>query len=116
MVYPISNTRFEVKSSTHKSVIVDFQQRTYTCRRWKIDGLPCGHVIKVLTMNRYEDCSEFALKAYFTETLRKTYEESVNPLPSPSEWEIPDDMMTVKPPIMERRQPSRPINIGRIPA
>ena len=62
MVYPISNSRFEVKSSTHKSVIVDFQQRTCTCRRWQIDGLPCGHVTKVLTMNRYEDCSKFCFK------------------------------------------------------
>ncbi|XP_052621443.1 uncharacterized protein LOC128127114 [Lactuca sativa] len=84
--------------------------------RWQIDGLSCGHVIKVLTLNRYEDCSEFALKAYFTETLRKTYEESVNPLPSPSEWEIPDDLMIVKPPIMERRQPGRPRNNDRIPS
>ncbi|XP_023758779.1 uncharacterized protein LOC111907227 [Lactuca sativa] len=84
--------------------------------RWQIDGLPCGHVIKVLTMNCYEDCSKFTLKAYFRETLRKTYEESVNPLPSPSEWEIPNDLMIVKPPIMERRQPSRSRNTGRIPS
>ncbi|XP_023732222.1 uncharacterized protein LOC111880043 [Lactuca sativa] len=84
--------------------------------RWQIDGLPCGHVIKVLTMNRYEDCSKFALKAYFTETLRKTCEDSVNPLPSPSEWDIPDDLMIVKPPIMERRQPGRPRNTCRNPS
>ncbi|KAL7607727.1 uncharacterized protein LOC111914437 [Lactuca sativa] len=116
MVYPISNSIFEVKSSTHKSFIVDLQQRTCTCRRWQIDGLPCGHLIKVLTMNRYEDCLEFALNAYFTETLRKTYEEYVNPLPSPYEWEIPDDLMIVKPLIMERRQPGRPRNTGRIPS
>ena len=40
----------------------------------------------------------------------------MNPLPSPSEWDIPDDLMIVKPPIMERRQPGRPRNTCRIPS
>ena len=111
----ISSKKCEVKKG-RQNVIVDFELKTCTCRKWQLDGIPCGHVIRVLTVNNYADCSMYALKAYHTETLRRTYEESVNPLPKPSEWEIPDGLMIVRPPIMEKRQPGRPRNTDRIPS
>ncbi|XP_023737324.1 uncharacterized protein LOC111885294 [Lactuca sativa] len=88
---------------------------TCTCGYWQLDCIPCGHVKRVITVNKYQDCSLYVLKVYHTETLRKTYEESVNPFPKPSEWEIPDGLMTVRPLIMDKRQPGRPTNIERNP-
>nr|KAJ0211921.1 hypothetical protein LSAT_V11C400169640 [Lactuca sativa] len=44
------------------------------------------------------------------ETYRSTYEEPVYPLLEPCDWEIPTEMMVVKPPIMDTRQVGRPRN------
>lgn len=52
----------------------------------------------------------YALKAYYTETLRKTHEGLVNPLLNPLKCEIPDGWMIIRPLTMDKRQPGRPRN------
>nr|KAJ0204647.1 hypothetical protein LSAT_V11C500287480 [Lactuca sativa] len=46
----------------------------------------------------------------------KRTEEAVYPLPEPCDWEIPAEMMIVKPPIMDTCQAGRPKNRNRIPS
>nr|KAJ0189128.1 hypothetical protein LSAT_V11C800449220 [Lactuca sativa] len=50
------------------------------------------------------------------ETYRSTYEEPVYPFPEPCDWEIPANMMVVKPPIMDTCQAGKPRNRTRIPS
>ena len=57
-----------------------------------------------------------AIDAYKIETYRRTYEQDVYPLSELSDWEVPDDLMVVNPPVMEIHQAGRPKNTNRIPS
>nr|KAJ0187363.1 hypothetical protein LSAT_V11C900462780 [Lactuca sativa] len=81
--------------------IVDLRQETCTCKYWEGTGLPCGHVIMVLKHLKKTNFGHLTIDAYKMETYRSTYEEPVYPLPEPCDWEIPAEMMAVKPPIMD---------------
>ena len=112
---PISNEIFQVKDRDRGGK-VNFSRRTCSCRKWRLSGLPCGHVISVLRSLNYDDCSPYAHPAFTTETYRSTYEELIHPLNAPVDWEIPEDLMTVNVPVMEVPKPDRPKNKDRIPS
>ncbi|XP_023762273.2 uncharacterized protein LOC111910670 [Lactuca sativa] len=111
----VSDALYEVHDFKHGS-IVDLRQETCTCKYWEGTGLPCGHVIMLLKHLKKTNFRQLAIDAYKMETYRSTYEEPVYPLPEPCDWEIPADMMVVKPPIMDTRQAGRPRNRNRIPS
>ncbi|KAE8673833.1 hypothetical protein F3Y22_tig00111772pilonHSYRG00366 [Hibiscus syriacus] len=114
-VEPCSNTLFEVLDNNLNGLI-DLNAKTCSCKKWKTSGYPCGHVIKVaIHLNQY-DSSAYAMDCYTIEVYRKTYAEIVYPCPHPSEWDIPDDLQTVLPPVMDSRLPGRPKNHDRIPS
>nr|KAJ0193782.1 hypothetical protein LSAT_V11C800423940 [Lactuca sativa] len=46
----------------------------------------------------------------------RTYEEVVYPLPEHGDWEVPNDLMVVNPPIMEIRQARRLKHTNYIPS
>ena len=96
--------------------IVDLSQQTCSCKYWDLTGLPCGHVIMVLSFLRMENCGHLALDAYKIDNYRNTYLESVYPLPEARDWEVPHDFMVVNPPLMDKRQAGRPRNTNRIPS
>ena len=77
----ISSKKCEVKKG-RQNVIVDFELKTCTCRQWQLDGIPCGHVIRVLTVNNYVDCSMYALKAYHIENDYDRNESAYTPAQS----------------------------------
>nr|KAJ0195675.1 hypothetical protein LSAT_V11C700383390 [Lactuca sativa] len=111
----VSDALYEVHDFKHGG-IVDLRQETCTCKYWEGTGLPCGHVIMVLKHMKKTNFGHLAIDAYKMETYRNTYEEPVYSLPEPCDWEIPADMMVVKPPIVDTRQASRPRNRNRIPS
>ena len=96
--------------------IVNLREQTCSCKYWDLTGLPCGHVIMVLTYLRRDNCGHFAIDDYKIETYRNTYQESVYPLPVARDWEYPAEVMVVKPPLMDKRQAGRPRNTDRIPS
>nr|XP_043625426.1 uncharacterized protein LOC122596843 [Erigeron canadensis] len=112
-VEPCSNTLFEVIDHNLNG-LVDLNAKTCTCGKWQTSGFPCGHVIKVALHLNQDDSSVYAMECYTSEAYRQTYAEIVYPMPHPSEWEIPDDLQTVLPPVMDRRLPGRPKNRDRI--
>ncbi|XP_021998068.1 uncharacterized protein LOC110895088 [Helianthus annuus] len=97
-----------------KRGFVNFYDRTCSCRVWQVSGLPCGHVIAVSKFLGETDCSHYAFRCYSNEVYKKTYEEAINPLPHKSEWEIPEDLINVRPPHMTKRQSGRPRANNRI--
>nr|KAJ0190380.1 hypothetical protein LSAT_V11C800453860 [Lactuca sativa] len=111
----VSDALYEVHDFKHGG-IVDLRQETCTYKYWEGTGLPCGHVIMVLKHLKKTNFGHLAIDAYKMETYRSTYEEPVYPLPEPCDWEIPADMMVVKPPIMDTCQAGRPRNRNRIPS
>nr|KAJ0205097.1 hypothetical protein LSAT_V11C500286640 [Lactuca sativa] len=111
----VSDVLYEVHDFKHGG-IVDLRQETCTCKYWEGTGMPYGHVIMVLKQLKKSNFGHLAIDAYKMETYRSTYEEPVYPLPEPCDWEIPANMMVVKPPIMDTRQAGRPRNRNRIPS
>ncbi|XP_021991714.1 uncharacterized protein LOC110888497 [Helianthus annuus] len=91
-----------------KKGLVDFLNRSCSCRVWQVSGLPCGHVIAVSRFLGETDCSHYAFSCYSNEVYKKTYEESINPLPHRSEWVIPEGIGSVLPPHITKRQSGRP--------
>nr|KAJ0202871.1 hypothetical protein LSAT_V11C500296500 [Lactuca sativa] len=94
--------------------IVDLRQKTCSCNFWQLNGLPCGHVIMVLTHLKNENCGHMAIDAYKIEMYQRTYEEAVYPLPKHGDWLVPNDLMVVNPPVMEIRQVGRSKNTNYI--
>lgn len=115
LVNPISSTRFQVVDFL-RDAIVDFAESTCSCRKWQLSGIPCGHLIRVLNSLNHGDCTGWVHNAYHVVFYRKTYESIINPLPNPCNWETPDDLIFVRPPVMDRRLPGRPRNMDRIPS
>ncbi|CAI9290613.1 unnamed protein product [Lactuca saligna] len=111
----VDNTTYQVHDFK-SSGIVNLRENTYSCRYWQLTGLPCGHVIMVLTHLKNDHCAHMAIDAYKIETYRRAYEQAVYPLLELSDWEAPDELMIVNPPVMEIHQAGRPKNTNRIPS
>ena len=72
--------------------MVNLQQMTCTCKKFELEKLPCEHALRAtreIGENKfYECCSIYYSASYW----RIAYEESVYPVLSQSDWEIPDDI------------------------
>jgi len=114
-VYGISQTEFEVQFD-HMSGKVNLQERTCTCMQWQISGIPCGHLIATLWQLNHTDYYQWVQGWFTTEVYRRTWGHQVNPLPPPSEYELPPQRMAVFPPSMDNRNSGRPRDRDRIPS
>ena len=91
--------------------MVDLQQMTCTCKKFDLEKLPCEHALKAtgeIEENKFYDyCSIYYSASYW----RIAYEESVYPVPSQSDWEIPDDIgevVVLPPELKQQRKRGRP--------
>ncbi|KAG5620883.1 hypothetical protein H5410_006101 [Solanum commersonii] len=77
-------------SDEGKTYVVFLEKKTCSCNKFQVDGISCAH-------------------AWRPETILKTYEVHVYPLPDKSEWNIPEHIATevVLPP-KYKRHPGRP--------
>ncbi|KAE8687442.1 F-box/LRR-repeat protein 14-like [Hibiscus syriacus] len=78
--------------------------------------LDAFHELCVALHLNQDDSSAYAMDCNTTKVYRQTYAEIVYHIPHPSEWDIPDDLQTVLPPVMDNRLPGRPKNHDRIPS
>ncbi|KAG5627947.1 hypothetical protein H5410_013165 [Solanum commersonii] len=107
LVVPSTDYIYSV-SDEGKSFIVCLGNRSCTCKRFQMDGIPCPHAWAVLNnKNMLPDayCSDF----YKPKTVLKTYEVPVYPLPDVTEWNVPEHIAEeiVLPP-RYKRPPGRP--------
>ncbi|XP_050217734.1 uncharacterized protein LOC126668589 [Mercurialis annua] len=89
----VSNSTDYLKSVLDQTTtfIVDLKDRTCTCRRFQLDGIPCPHAMAILreiNQEPYKFCSSY----YKKETLLKTYEETVYPIEDQKMWTIPEEV------------------------
>ncbi|XP_077242633.1 uncharacterized protein LOC143883165 [Tasmannia lanceolata] len=97
---------YEVLSSTHTDS-VDLEKKTSTCGLFQTMGLPCGHAIAAMRLNkldRYKYCQDWFLAS----TYRSTYEEMIHPTLDRTQWPEPSYDLLVLLPLRVRRQPRRP--------
>ncbi|XP_057769762.1 uncharacterized protein LOC130989711 [Salvia miltiorrhiza] len=91
---------------------VDLQNWTCECREFDEDKIPCKHAVAAIRwagngLNVYD----FVHKYFKQYELTQTYAEHVSPIPHPSEWNVPGDVLSIycSPPDPETlRQSGRP--------
>ncbi|KAL5558212.1 hypothetical protein UlMin_034423 [Ulmus minor] len=78
-----------------KNGVVDLQERTYSCRRFQLEQLPCAHAMIAIRHSKrdvYNFCSEY----YNSSTWKATYAGVVYPLPYQGDWVVPNEVRDVK--------------------
>ncbi|GJT16006.1 transposase, MuDR, MULE transposase domain protein [Tanacetum coccineum] len=68
--------------------------------QWQLSGLPCGHLIAVMRHLRQSSANQFAFSCFKTSVWRASYNEVIYDVGHPSEWDKPDGLIIVLPPVM----------------
>ncbi|KAK1432692.1 hypothetical protein QVD17_09590 [Tagetes erecta] len=101
-VYPSSKTLFQVKS--YDDVVVNLRERTCSCRKWDLSGIPCFHVCAVAGFLK-RDAEEFVHSYYTKEMYMKSYAYSILAMAGEDYWPVVE--MPMDPPPI-KIQPGRP--------
>ncbi|GKD61655.1 transposase, MuDR, MULE transposase domain protein [Tanacetum coccineum] len=87
-----------------------------TCRKWKLSGLPCGHICAMARFAGFTSVAQLAKPWFLNRNLKGTYEGIIYPLQDVSSWNSPHEYPLVLPPIMGKNLPGRPKNKDHIPS
>ncbi|KAI0527513.1 hypothetical protein KFK09_003116 [Dendrobium nobile] len=107
-----NEAEFEVVSAHEGTNIVDIRNRCCLCRGWQLYGLPCAHGVSALLFCR-QNVHRYAESCFTVATYRKTYSQTIHPIPDRSLWkellEGPQDQLDIiiNPP-KSLRPPGRP--------
>lgn len=80
-----NEAEFEVVAHDGTS-IVDIRNRCCLCRGWQLYGLPCAHAVAALLSCR-QNVHRFTESCFTVATYRKTYSQTIHPIPDKSMWE-----------------------------
>lgn len=80
-----NEAEFEVASPHEGPNIVDIRNRCCLCRGWQLYGLPCAHAVAALHSCR-QNVSRFTESCFTVATYRKTYSQTIHPVPDKSLW------------------------------
>ncbi|KAJ9561851.1 hypothetical protein OSB04_007011 [Centaurea solstitialis] len=113
--HEIGYGKWEVQDG-YRDAKVHIYDKTCTCKKWQLSGLPCGHVITVASYMGLDDCWQFASPYFTLHNLRETYAPTINPVGPLQTWVSPDyPLMVVHPPVM-KKLPGKPSSNYRIPS
>nr|GEU49914.1 transposase, MuDR, MULE transposase domain protein [Tanacetum cinerariifolium] len=93
---------------------VSLQTGICGCRKWKLSGLPRGHVIAITWFLGLTDCVHYAADWFKKPKYQATYSESIHSLGNMQQWEFPKNFQKAIPPRMDNPQSGRPKNTNRI--
>ncbi|KAK9991847.1 hypothetical protein SO802_026832 [Lithocarpus litseifolius] len=97
-------TGFKVKNGL-ESFTVDLEEKSCSCRKWDITGIPCCHAISCIFFNR-EDSKKYVNACYKRTAYIDCYNPIIEPINGQNMWK-PSGLPPVQPPI-KRRPPGRP--------
>ena len=102
-IQPSTNQTYESTSSgcAHR---VSLENKTCSCRRWEITGIPCEHAYGVMLKKGLE-AQEFVVHWFRTATWRRTYAEGIVPLRAAKFWPVGPEPSIIEPEIPD--QPGR---------
>ncbi|XP_024016569.1 uncharacterized protein LOC112089933 [Eutrema salsugineum] len=100
-VYISTNSTFEVKLSgcSYRVSLID---RTCTCRRWEITGIPCEHAYAVI-INKMLEAEDYVCHWFRTALWRRTYQEGLVPMRGARFWPVGQE-----PPVHQPPRPESP--------
>lgn len=79
-----NEAEFEVISHEGTN-IVDIRNRCCLCRGWQLYGLPCAHAVAALLSCR-QNVHRFTESCFTVANYRKTYSQTIHPIPNKSLW------------------------------
>ncbi|KAB1207710.1 hypothetical protein CJ030_MR7G005498 [Morella rubra] len=97
--------KFEVDHYFEARRVVDMTEKTCTCGRWQLNGIPCAHAVAAIYFDK-QNPEDFIHRCYHMDTFREAYRFPIESMLGPDEWPKDDDN-TILPP-QYRRQPGRP--------
>ncbi|RID74972.1 hypothetical protein BRARA_B02045 [Brassica rapa] len=108
--YMARNNLYEVE---HNSVnyVVDMNEKTCSCRKWQMVGIPCAHAASVI-IGKKEKVEAYVNEYYTTQKWRETYKDGIKPVQGMMLWPRLN-RLAVLPPPWRRGNPGRPSNYAR---
>ena len=99
-----------VKGSNGYKCVVNLEERTCSCRKWQVSGIPCKHAIAFITYLG-EPLEKYVDMFYSVDKFKAAYEALIPALPDKSQWAQSDHNFFMHPPLLKptagRRQNER---------
>ena len=96
---------FEVDLMYGSRFVVDLGNKSCTCRRWDLSGIPCSHAVACIYMDG-KSLEEYVDPMYTKEKFMVAYEILFNPIPGEHDWPA-TEYDPISPPVV-RTKPGRP--------
>ena len=95
-IYPCGHEIFEVKEkkSAYK---VKMLERSCTCRKWDMSGLPCRHALKIISEKKRRP-EDYMGNCYLTSKWRMQYQTPIEAVRGVNFWEKTNESDIVPPP------------------
>ncbi|XP_015944300.1 uncharacterized protein LOC107469442 [Arachis duranensis] len=90
------HNEFEVRKWQHR-VRVNTRERTCSCRKWQLTGLPCCHGIAAI-QRKNEKPEDYVHHKLTIEAYNRTYQFHINSIPSQEYWEHHEGLLCLPPP------------------
>ncbi|CAO2038750.1 unnamed protein product [Urochloa humidicola] len=106
VIHKEPNNTEEVEGTTQKLKTwrhtVDLDNRTCSCKRWQITGLPCTHAMCLINASRNRNVENYVDDYYSVERFQKAYEGAVMPMTDRNQWPKVDLGFKLWPPRLKR--------------
>lgn len=84
--YKSAEVNYEVAYPYGEKYVVNIEERTCSCRKWDLTGVPCYHAISALWV-AMKDPFEYVDDCYSMKTHLKCYEPAILSLNEEQDWE-----------------------------
>ncbi|KAL3528389.1 hypothetical protein ACH5RR_007711 [Cinchona calisaya] len=91
-----NDIHYEVGCPYGEKYIVNLEDRTYSCRKWDLTGIPCPHAISAIWM-ALKDPVDFVDDCYSMEKYLKCYEPTILPVNGEIDWPKSDCIAPLPP-------------------
>ncbi|KAK8651093.1 hypothetical protein V6N13_140707 [Hibiscus sabdariffa] len=98
--------KYQVEVGPSHQHVVDLVERSCSCRKWDLTGIPCSHAASVFRLNNLKP-EDYVNECYHNSTQLAIYSNMIRPIKGPFQWTLVTDMEPILPPII-RRPPGRP--------
>jgi hypothetical protein len=79
--------------------LVDLKERTCTCRKWDVSGIPCKHALAFIT-SLDESIESYVDLYYSVEKFRVAYSQLIPAMPDKSQWPQSNHGFFMHPPLL----------------
>ena len=95
--------KYQVTGLWMEQYVVNLKERSCTCRKWDITGIPCQHAIAAMydKMQNGSECGDpeaWVSKCYWLSTWNAMYQHTIDPINGRSMWPRSDCPTTLLPP------------------